>query len=58
VGDGRADVDDVGGAVELGDVVEVVEVLAAGREELRIFLADDPLPEDAAGHSKPPVSTR
>ena len=55
VGDRRADVGDVGRAGELGDVVEVVEVHAAGGEELRVLLADDPIAEDAAGHSNPPV---
>jgi hypothetical protein len=51
VGHGGPDVHDVGRAGELGNVVEVVEVRSARREELRVLLADHPIAEDAAGHS-------
>ena len=56
VGDGRSGVGDEGRALELGDVVEIVEVLATGCQELRVLLADDPFTENAAGHSNPPVA--
>jgi hypothetical protein len=54
VGRGRPRVGDVRRPGELGNVAEVVEVHAACGEELRIFLADDPVAEDAARHAETP----
>jgi hypothetical protein len=34
-------------------VKEIVDVLAAGREELRVFLTKNTIPKNAAGHGDP-----
>ena len=53
VGDRRAHVGDVGGAGEQRLVEQVVDVHPAGREELRVFLAKNPVAENAASHVDP-----
>jgi hypothetical protein len=58
VGHCRAYVRDVCCVGERRLVEQVVDVHAAGGEELRIFLAQNSVTQDAAGHVKPPVSER
>ena len=54
VGDRRADVGDVRGAGQQRLVEQIVDVHAAGGEELRVLLAQNPVAEDAASHVEPP----
>ena len=54
VGDGGAHVGDVSGAGQQRLVEQVVDVHAAGGEELRVFLAKNPVTQNAASHAKPP----